>query len=90
MAEPMVASAAAIDIIKIEKISPFICELSIKLEKVTRFILTALRTNSKHISALTIFLLVINPKIPIQNIKALKLRICSSIKTLPYEIIFLI
>ncbi len=78
----MVASAAATAIIKIEKISPFTCELSRKLEKVTRFILTALRINSKHRSALTIFLLVTNPKTPMQNMKALKLRIFSNVKIL--------
>ncbi|KAG6539787.1 hypothetical protein Mapa_018832 [Marchantia paleacea] len=67
-------------IIKIEKISPLICELSKKFEKATKLILTALKINSRHINALTIFRLVINPKTPIQNKKALKVSICSSIK----------
>ncbi|QHN88446.1 uncharacterized protein DS421_16g563620 [Arachis hypogaea] len=48
-------------ITKIEKIFPFNWRLSKKSEKVTKFILTAFSISSRHIRALTIFRLVINP-----------------------------
>ena len=67
MANPIAASAAAIAITKMDKISPFNCRLSTMLEKVTRFILTELSISSMHISALTIFLLVIKPINPMHR-----------------------
>ncbi|KAL5067415.1 hypothetical protein RYX36_018302 [Vicia faba] len=61
IASPIAASAATIAITKIEKIFPFNWRLSKKSEKVTRFIFTAFNISSRHIRALTIFRLVINP-----------------------------
>lgn len=61
IASPIAASAAAMAITKIEKMSPFNWRLSNILENVTRFILTEFSISSRHISALTMFRLVINP-----------------------------
>ena len=79
IASPIAASAAAMAITKIAKIVPFNCRLSNRSEKVTRFILTEFSKSSRHISALTMFRLVINPKMPIENKKTLKKSTCSNI-----------
>nr|ULF02949.1 NADH-plastoquinone oxidoreductase subunit I [Sanicula orthacantha var. stolonifera] len=79
IASPIAASAAAIAITKMEKMAPFNGRLSKKSENVTKLILTAFKISSRHIRALTIFRLVINPKRPIENKEALKTSTCSSI-----------
>ena len=58
---PIAASAAARAITKIEKMSPFNWRLSNRSENVTRFRLIELSISSRHIRALTMFRLVINP-----------------------------
>jgi hypothetical protein len=64
VANPVAASAAATAITNRGNISPPVCSLLKKFENVTKFVLTALNIDSRLISALTVFLLVINPKNP--------------------------
>ena len=61
MDSPIAASAAARAITKIAKMSPFNWRLSNRSENVTRFRLIELSISSRHIRALTMFRLVINP-----------------------------
>lgn len=58
---PIAASAAARAITKIAKMSPFNWRLSNRSENVTRFRLIEFSISSRHIRALTMFRLVINP-----------------------------
>lgn len=79
MANPVAASAAATAITNMGNISPLARLLLKKFENVRKFILIELKIDSRLISALTIFLLVIKPRNPIQKRYAPKISPGSNI-----------